>query len=133
MGGLTFDSYSMKFLTVLASTISLVGCTTLQPISDNDARLQHRIVAEQLVKPGDHVWVQTIDRKVHRLTVISIDVNNIIGKRESIATDQIISIQERELNVGRTLTLVCATIVGILVIIVVVGLHHGVGLPAGAA
>jgi hypothetical protein len=130
----------MKFLAVLASIICLVGCrlssvgyTTLQPITDNDAGLQHRIVAGQLIKPGDHVWVQTIDRKVRRLTVISIDVNNIIGERESIAIDQIISIEKRQLNVGKTLTLVCATIVGILIIIVVVGLHHGVGLPAGAA
>lgn len=123
----------MKILAAWASIIFLVGCTTMQPIADNNAELRHRIAAERLVVRGDHVRVQTIDNKVHRLTVISIDVNNIIGERESIPIDQIMSIEKREMRLGRTVTLVCATILGILIIIVVVGLHHGVGLPAGAA
>ena len=123
----------MRVLAVCASIICLVGCTTLRPIIDRSSELQQRIVSEGLVKPGDHLQIATIDRKIHQLTVISIDANTIVGERESIAMNQIVSIERREFSLRRTLTLVGVTILGILVVIVAVGLHHGVGLPAGAA
>ena len=123
----------MKVLAVWALAICLAGCTTLRPITYSSSELRHRIVSEALVKPGDHVRVQTIDLKVHQLTVISIDADNMVGERESIAIDQILSIERREFSLSRTLTLVGVTILGILIGIVAAGLHHGVGLPAGAA
>ena len=123
----------MKVLTVWALAVCLVGCTTLRPITGSSSELQHRIVYEALVKPGDHVQVQTIYHKSHQLTLISIDANNLVGEQETIAIDQIVSIERREFSLSRTLTLVGVTILGILIGIVAAGLHHGVGVPAGAA
>jgi hypothetical protein len=77
------------------------------------------------------VKIETVDNKIHQFTVTSIEPKVIHGKHESIAIDQIASIQKREFNRGHTLELIGFTALGIGVILIVVGLTQGVGLPAG--
>ena len=121
----------MKRVTVAILIICMVGCTTLRPITGRPSDLQQGIAFGELLKSGDRVKIETIDNKVHQFTVTSIEPNVISGQHESIAIDQIASIQKREFDLGHTVKLIGFTILGIIVIAVAVGLKEGAGLPAG--
>jgi len=120
----------MRVLMVWAAIVCLVGCTTMRPIPIGTAA-SPRILANGLVGPGDQLRVQTIDHRIHQLTVVAVDANNLVGERESIAIDQILSIDRREHSRTGILVIVGAAIV-VVISVIALGLRHGVGLPAGA-
>ncbi len=121
----------MKRFTIAILIVCMSGCTTFRPITGRPSDLQQGIASGEFLKSGDRVRIETVDNNVHQFTVTSIDPKVIHGKDESIAIDQIASIQKREFNRGHTLALIGFTILGVVVIGVAVGLSQGVGLPAG--
>ena len=121
----------MKRFIIAILIVCIAGCTTLRPVAGVRADLEQRIASGELLTPGDRVKIRTADDKVHRFTVTSIDPKVIYGKRESVPIDQIVSIEKRYFDLEHTVQLVAVTLLGIAVIAVAVGLHHGVGLPGG--
>jgi hypothetical protein len=123
----------MQRLTVLVLIICIAGCTTLQPIAGHPSDLQRRITSGEVLKRGDRVLIVTNDGRKHKFKVTSLSTGTIDGAHESISIDQVSSIERREFDVRKTVWLVALTVLGVVIVILAVGLHNGVGLPAGAA
>src|SRR5208282_5653138 len=79
----------MKRFTVLGLIICLIGCTTLQPVTENPASLQQRIASGELLKRGDDVDILTKDGRTHDFSVKSVSAGTIDGPHESISIDQV--------------------------------------------
>lgn len=94
--------------------ISQAGCTSLQPIAGTPPELQQRIAVRALLEPGDRVLIVTTDGTKHEFTVTAAGPNGIEGKNESVAVDQIASVQKRRFSVARTVWLGVA--VGVVVV-----------------
>jgi hypothetical protein len=86
----------MKSLHLLA-TMFLTGCISMQPIDGSPVELQNRILAGELLAPGDHVWIVTADEKAHRFRVASIDAVRIAGAHDSVRIDQIRYLEKRQI------------------------------------
>src|SRR5208282_5929526 len=103
----------MKRFTVLGLIICLIGCTTLQPVTENPASLQQRIASGELLKRGDSVAILTKDGRTHVFSVKSVSASTIDGQNESISIDQVALIQKRKFNVAET---VLAVGLGVIVV-----------------
>jgi len=109
----------MKRFTVLGLIICLIGCTTLQPVTENPASLQQRIASGELLKPGDDVDILTKDGRTHVFSVKSVNASTIDGQNESISIDQVVLVKKRKLNVGETVLAVGLGVVVVAAVVVV--------------
>ena len=99
------DGYG-KVIAVGVMTISLVGCTTLQPIAGSCPELGQQIAVGAVLKPGDRVVIATADGHRHKLAVTAVDSGSVQGKRESVPIDQIVSVQKRVFSSQKTMELI---------------------------
>jgi len=120
----------MKCLTAWALIIAMTGCTTLRPITTDQANLPQRIATEELLKPGDHVVIKTKDRQTYEFDVTSSGAGSIDGKHQSIPIDQVVSIQKRELSGKKTALLFVSIVAGVAL---TVALVHAFQAAAAAA
>ncbi|HXY96856.1 MAG TPA: hypothetical protein VEH00_07755 [Steroidobacteraceae bacterium] len=97
-------------LIVLLST----GCTTLRPIGGSPSELQQRINSGELLRVGDRVEVVTSDGNTHRIIVTKLGDGRIEGGNESISVERIVSLQKREFSGGKTLALIGAAALAVL-------------------
>lgn len=124
---------SLKQLTVFAMGICLIGCTTLRSIDGTPRELQLRIAAGELIKHGDRVIIDTSDGATHDFVIETIRGGFINGGHEAIPLEAIVSIQKRELSVGKTVGLAAGIVFNVaLSVMVAVGFSHlGPGLNGG--
>jgi hypothetical protein len=106
------------------------GCTTLRPISAEQPGFSQRIASGELLKVGDHVVIETKDRQTYEFKVTSLSATSIDGKRRSIPTDQVVSLEKRVVNGKKTVLLVGSIIVGVAFTIALV---HAFQAAAAAA
>lgn len=95
-----------KQLTVWVMIICMMGCTTLSFIDGTPRELQQRIAAGALLEPGERAVIDTSDGATHDLVIRSIRGGIIHGDHEAFPIEAIVSIQKRELSVGKTVGLV---------------------------
>ena len=79
----------------LVVTLLVGACTSFQSVRPPGAG------GEQL-KPGDDVEVVTKDGNHYRLTVKAVDTEAIYGDQVSIPLSDIVSVDRKEISVGRT-------------------------------
>jgi hypothetical protein len=101
-------------LTVIA--FIMTGCTTLRPVELSQPIIQERILAGDLIRPGDRVQITTIDGKIHEFKVISITDGIIKGKDMEISVNNIMQVEKRTVSPLKTVFLV----VGILAVVAVI-------------
>ena len=90
-----------KNAAVLLLNASLVsGCTTLRPVS-----YEPKSVPQNL-NPGDDVRVTTRDGRVLEFTVQEFTEHSISGEKERVALSDIVQIDRRELNPGKSALLI---------------------------
>jgi len=89
---------------VLVSIISIVTCTTLTPTGATPEQLQHQIIAENLLKPGDQVEIATSDGAVHKFRITEIDreAGLVLGEDKRVAIADIVAVKTREFSAGKT-------------------------------
>lgn len=96
----------MRAVILLTIIIINAGCTTLRPIEGNPAELQQRLRAGELLEPGDRVLIVSSDQKSHRFRVTSMGPSEIVGKKDSVAVAEVVSLQKRQFSRGKTIALV---------------------------
>jgi hypothetical protein len=92
--------------------IALAGCTTLQPIAANQSDIAQRIAGGELLKAGDYVAIETKDGETSEFRVISLSATSIDGKHQSVALDQVVSIQKRVASSKKTVLLIGLILIG---------------------
>jgi hypothetical protein len=103
------------FLGVLCA-MACAACSALRPVETSTAAAQQQIASGQLLKPGDKVRLITADGKAHELTVTAIDADGTVeGKPESVRIADIVTVEKRELAVGKTTGLVLGIVIGLQV------------------
>ena len=100
------------------------GCTTLRPIQGSPIELRQSIRSGALLKPGDQVSIATTDNKTHQFEVIGITAGVIEGKTESVAIDQVASVEKRQFSRGKTVALVGGLVAGALLGFVIYAATH---------
>ncbi len=108
----------LRALVVWVTLSLLAACTTLRPVSAGPPDLQRGPAASRPLEAGDRVVVFTRDGRRHEFDVTSVSTELVAGGRESIPTDQIVSIQRRESSAAKTLVLVGTTIIGVTILAV---------------
>jgi hypothetical protein len=107
----------MRRFVVMAAIISLGGCTTPRPIEGTSNELQSRISYGGLLEAGDRILIVTTDNKTHKFRVREISAGFIVGRKDSVPVDQVVSLKRREFSLGKTLSLVgaAALLTGLIV------------------
>ena len=83
----------MKWFTTWALIIAVTGCTTLRPIDGSPEELRQFINSGELLRVGDLVRIITADEKAHRFAVTKVQAGLIVGPKESIPVDEVISLE----------------------------------------
>lgn len=110
--------------------IAFSGCTTLRPIGAEQADFSQRIASGELLKVGDHVVIETRDGQTYEFDVTSLSTTSIDGKRWSIPTDQVVSLEKRVVNRKKTFLILGSIVLGVAFTVVLV---RGLQAAAGAA
>jgi hypothetical protein len=106
-------------LVVAATAISLVACTTLEPIADRRAPgtdPSASIVA--LLKPSDYVLLTYKDGSQARITITSVSPTEIVGVHDGSALQDHIKIEDLQVvektvrSPGKTVLLVVGSVIG---------------------
>ena len=90
-----------QFISILV-TVSLLGCTSMQPIEAQPETLHQQIRHEDLIQVGDKIGIFTQDEKEHRFIVTGIDSDAIYGADVTIPIDSVVAVQTREVSIGKT-------------------------------
>ena len=91
--------------TLLAAIATLcAACTTLRPVEAPRDEIQRRILAEELLKPGDKIRVQTTDGTWHDLRVARVDVRAgvISGDDQAVRISDVEALDIRKVSAART-------------------------------
>jgi hypothetical protein len=91
-------SKNAAVLLLIASLVS--GCTTFHPVS-----YETKSVPQNL-HPGDDVRVTTRDGRVLEFTMKEFTERSISGEKEQVALSDIVQIERRELNKGKSALLI---------------------------
>ena len=99
-------TYPMKAYFV-GFALLLSACTSLYPVDATRAEVQHQISNEQLLKTGDSVKIVTQDGGIHKFQITDIDLEQraVIGKKVTIAIDDIIAVEVRKGAIGKSMAL----------------------------
>ena len=111
-----------RVATVVVMAISLIGCTALRPLIGTTPELRERIAGGTLLKTGDRVLLVTTDGVKHEFKVTAVGTATVDGNGESVAIDQIVSVETRRFSVERTVIL--CVIAGAVVIVGVLAIIH---------
>jgi hypothetical protein len=120
----------MKCFTAWVLIIILGGCTTLRPIGAEQPDFAQRIASGELLKVGDRVVIETKDSQTYEFDVTSLSATSIDGKRWSIPTDQVVSLEKRVVNRKKTFLILGSILLGVAFTVVLV---RGLEAAAGAA
>jgi hypothetical protein len=95
-------------LTLMAGLTVQPACTSLRPVEASPNEVQHLILDERIIEPGDRVRLVTADEAVHEFRVTEVDREQrmIVGGNERVGIDEIVAVDTREASVGRTALLV---------------------------
>ena len=110
------------FLALVAACMTVnSACTTLQPTEANPEELQHLILSEEILEVGQRVRLVTSDEMVHEFRVTGIDSQRgvVHGKNESVAIEDIVAVETREISAGKTALLTGGLVYGIGIIIAI--------------
>jgi hypothetical protein len=94
----------MKCFTTCILMLTLTGCTTPRPIDVVQPGLSQRIAAGDL-KVRDQVTIEATDQQTYEFKITSISVASIDGKQGTIPVDQIVSIQKRDTEQKKDLSI----------------------------
>jgi hypothetical protein len=92
-----------QFLAVCV-VLSMVGCTTVQPLTVNPSQLS------QTLKPGDKVEVVTSSGQQLKLKIDNVDANGLQGAGQRIAYNDIQSISRQQMDTSRTMWVVLGVV-----------------------
>jgi hypothetical protein len=92
-----------QLLTVLV-VLSMTGCTTIQPLTASPTNLSSTL------KRGDQVEITTSSGKQLKFKVDSADANGVHGGGQSVAYNDIQSINRKEVDTRRTLWVVLGVV-----------------------
>jgi hypothetical protein len=122
----------MKFILVLITLISLVGCTTLRPLVGAPTELREHLANDRVVGTGDYVRVTAADGKSHEFAVVAVAAGQLVGTHESIAIDDVVALKRRKFSTGRTVAL--AIVIGLVVVVGALYLawQHTAGFSLGS-
>ena len=84
--------------------LSMVGCTTVQPLTVSQSSLSSTL------KPGDQVEVTTSSGKQLKFKVDSVDASGLRGGGQTVAYNDIQSIDRKEIDSKRTLWVVLGVV-----------------------
>jgi len=70
----------------------------MRPVEDSPSELQQRINSGELLKPGEPVWIVTLDEKAHRFAVTKVEAGLIVGPLESVPVDQVMYLEKRQFH-----------------------------------
>lgn len=82
--------------------MTLVGCTTLQPISQSRAQLQEQIASGNLLTRDDRIQVTLESGESFDLVVVRIGDGMLQGRDRSVEIAEVVSIQRREVDSMKT-------------------------------
>jgi hypothetical protein len=99
----------VRVLVAIVSSLSLLGCMTVQPLATNPAQLA------QEIKPGDRIEVTTKSGQRLGFKVERVDEQGLHGSGHDVGYTDIESIHRRKVDAGRTSLIVLgiAAVVGI--------------------
>lgn len=92
-----------QFLAVLV-VLSMVGCTTIQPLTASPSQLSSTL------KRGDQVEIMTSSGKQLKFKVDSVDANGVQGGGQTVAYNDIQSINRKEVDTSKTLWVVLGVV-----------------------
>jgi len=93
-----------RWLIAMIATMAFSGCTTLQPLAVDSARL-----ASQL-KQGDDVQLVTTGGQQLAFSIEQIDAGGLQGAGQRVAFNDIQSISRKQISMGRTALLALGVI-----------------------
>ena len=93
-----------KQLLAACVVLSMVGCTTLQPLAVNPSNLSSSL------KPGDRVELVTRSGEQLQLKIDSVDANGLQGDGKQVAFNDIQSIDRKETDTKRTAWIVLGVV-----------------------
>ncbi|MGH8238684.1 MAG: hypothetical protein ACREXP_16915 [Steroidobacteraceae bacterium] len=94
----------LKPLLAAGVAISMVGCTTIQPLTVNASQLASTL------KPGDNVEVVTARGQQLSFKVENVDDTGLQGAGQRVAYNDIQSIGRKEISAGRTALVVLGVV-----------------------
>jgi hypothetical protein len=94
----------LKQLLAALVVLSMVGCTTIQPLSANGSELSHTL------KKGDKVELTTTKGQQLNFKVDSVDETGLQGGGQRVAYNDIQSINRKETDTKRTLWVVLGVV-----------------------
>src|SRR5262245_39162814 len=87
---------TIKSFIATCVVMTLVGCTTLQPLASQ----REQLVAE--LKKGDRVEVVTKDGQHLKFTIERVDEHGVSGASQKVVYEDIESISRQQVSAGRT-------------------------------
>jgi hypothetical protein len=87
---------TLKPFTAGVLLLAVTGCTAMRAVDDSPSELQQRINSGELLKPGERVWIVTVDEKSHRFVVGRVEAGLIVGPNESVPVDQVMYLEKRQ-------------------------------------
>ena len=110
-------------LLLLAISLWLSACTTLEPVEMPAADVQRMILSGEVPLVGESIKVVTSDGKSHQYRVIEVDDEErvIRGKSVTVPIDEVVAIETREFSIGKTALLAGSSYVILALIAIAVG------------
>jgi hypothetical protein len=88
-------------LTTVCAALALVGCTTMQPLKVDSARVDSARLSQSL-KRGDNVELVTASGQQLQFKIDAVDDQGLQGGGQRVAFSDIQSISRKEISAGRT-------------------------------
>lgn len=86
----------LKQLLAAAVALSMLGCTTIQPLTANGSQLAATL------KPGDQVEITTNNGQQLKFKLDTVDANGVQGGSQRVAYNDIQSISRKQMDRTRT-------------------------------
>ena len=93
-----------RWLVTPVAALAFSGCTTMQPLTIDSARLASTL------KRGDDVQLVTKSGQEMQFAIDQIDANGVQGAGQTVAYNDIQSISRKQISVGRTALLALGVI-----------------------
>jgi predicted membrane GTPase involved in stress response len=109
---------------IAASLIALCpACSNMEPVEATPEQVQHMIVAENILPPGEAVRVVTSDGKIHKFRVTEVDAENglIRGEKTELDIDDVVAVETKEFSMGKTALLAGGTYLALALLAIAIG------------
>ena len=100
----------VKRLLAIVLSINLCGCSSYYVVTPVSGDIQEDIRSGKAVREGDRVRLETTDDQVVTFTVIDLSRNDITGKHNSVAINDVHLLQIRKISVAKTALLGVGTV-----------------------